>query len=70
MRQSFGHGSAAIRAGLACTGSLPVYLETANEGNIAIYQRLGFGLTSQWNVPGGGPRFWSMMRAAHDAEER
>lgn len=63
--QGKGHGGAAIRAGLErVAGRLPCYLETARESNVALYQRLGFRVTGDWHVPGGGPRFWSMLRRA------
>ena len=63
--QGQGHGGAAIRSGLArIAGSgLPVYLETANPANLGFYQSLGFGVAGAWDVPRGGPRFWSMLRA-------
>ena len=60
--QGQGHGGRAIRAGLAATGGLPVYLETATEANLGLYRALGFAVTDEWDVPGGGPRFWSMLR--------
>ncbi len=62
--QGKGHGGIAIRSGLArITGSgLPVYLETANPKNLGFYQALGFDLTDTWEVPRGGPRFWSLLR--------
>lgn len=61
-QQGRGLGSAAIRGGLDRTGGTPVYLETATERNVALYQRLGFVVTGEWQVTGGGPRFWSMLR--------
>jgi len=63
-RQGRGLGGASIRAGLArCDADgVPAYLETATEGNVGLYARLGFELTGPWSVPKGGPRFWSMMR--------
>ena len=60
-RQGRGLGSAAIRAGLDRMGQLPTYLETATERNVALYKRLGFAITDEWRVGGGGPRFWSML---------
>ena len=62
--QGKGHGGAAIRAGLdRIAGSgLPAYLETANEKNLGFYRSLGFAVNSEWSVPKGGPRFWSMLR--------
>ena len=61
--QGRGFGGRAIRAGLAqAAGRLPVYLETATEGNVGLYRSLGFEVTGEWHVPGGGPHFWSMLR--------
>jgi len=63
--QGKGHGSAAIRAGItAAPEGVPCYLETATEGNLALYMRLGFAITDEWQVPKGGPRFWSMLRSS------
>lgn len=63
--QGRGHGGSAIRAGLSrAAGRLPCYLETATERNVGFYRRLGFAVTSEWEVPGGGPHFWSMLRPA------
>lgn len=62
--QGKGWGGLALRAGIemAETDSLPIYLETAKESNIGLYQRFGFAITAEWDVPGGGPHFWSMLR--------
>lgn len=63
--QGKGFGGAAVRAGLErAAGRLPSYLETAKERNLSFYQRLGFTVTREWSVPGGGPKFWSMLRPA------
>jgi GNAT superfamily N-acetyltransferase len=63
--QGRGVGGQAIRAGLARADEvgLPVYLETPLESNVALYRALGFKLIEMWQVPGNGPRFWSMLRA-------
>lgn len=62
--QGQGHGGAVIRSGLdRIAGSgLPTYLETATERNLGLYRAFGFELTATWDVPRGGPRFWSMLR--------
>ncbi|WP_335342360.1 GNAT family N-acetyltransferase [Sphingomonas endolithica] len=62
--QGRGYGAAAIRSGLdRIAGSgLPAYLETATESNLGLYRALGFQVSAEWIVPGGGPRFWSMRR--------
>ena len=61
--QGKGWGGAAIRAGLdrAQESDLPVYLETAKPSNVALYQRFGFSITDEWDIPGGGPHFWGML---------
>lgn len=61
--QGKGWGGRAIRAGIAEANRLGVdtCLETAKESNVAIYQRLGFAIVDDWQVP-GGPRFWTMVR--------
>lgn len=63
-RQGQGLGGASIRAGLArCDASgVPAYLETATQSNVRLYGKLGFALVDEWQVPKGGPRFWSMLR--------
>lgn len=62
--QGKGWGGRAIRAGIAEANRLGVdtCLETAKESNVAIYQRLGFAIVDEWQVP-DGPRFWTMVRA-------
>lgn len=64
MHQGKGIGGALIRDGLAraVNGRFPAYLETPLEKNVSFYRGLGFELTSDWVVPGDGPRFWSMYR--------
>ncbi|MBU1793935.1 MAG: GNAT family N-acetyltransferase, partial [Alphaproteobacteria bacterium] len=61
--QRRGWGGAAIRAGLAQARAMgrPTFLETATPANVGLYQRLGFRILSEWDVPGGGPHFWSML---------
>lgn len=64
--QGKGWGGAAIRAGLAHARAdgLPVFLETATLSNVGLYQSLGFAVVQEWDVPGGGPHFWSMQSPA------
>lgn len=61
--QGKGWGGLAIRAGIAEANRMgvDVCLETAKPDNVAIYQRLGFGIVDEWQVP-GGPHFWTMLR--------
>jgi ribosomal protein S18 acetylase RimI-like enzyme len=62
--QGKGWGGTAIRAGLARAEAdgKPAYLETATQSNVGLYQRLGFAVTDEWDVPKGGPHFWSMLK--------
>lgn len=60
--QGKGLGGRTIRAGLthpAREGMRPV-LETATAANVGLYQRLGYEVIDEWDVPGGGPHFWTM----------
>jgi ribosomal protein S18 acetylase RimI-like enzyme len=61
--QRSGFGTAAIKPGLerADRDRVATYLETANEGNIAFYNRFGFKVTHEWRVQ-NGPLHWSMLR--------
>ncbi|MEH3047935.1 GNAT family N-acetyltransferase [Sphingomonas adhaesiva] len=63
-QQGRGLGGKVIRAGLARADAsgAPTYLETATESNLGLYGALGFQLIGDWQVPRGGPRFWSMRR--------
>ena len=60
--QGKGLGGLAIRAGLAEAASrgVPAVLETATPSNVGLYQRLGYEVISEWHVPKGGPKFWTM----------
>ena len=62
--QGKGWGGAAIRAGLARADAagLPALLETATPRNVGLYTSLGFEILSEWDVPRGGPHFWTMLR--------
>ncbi len=64
--QGKGWGGAIIRAGIerAQQKGCGVLLETATESNVAIYTRLGFSVSKEWEVPSGGPKFWTMIRPA------
>lgn len=61
--QGKGWGGALIRAGIARAQAegKPAFLETATDTNIGLYQRLGFEVIDEWDVPNGGPHFWSML---------
>lgn len=67
--QGKGHGGRIIRAqtGAADREGLSCWLETATAENVPMYERLGFVTQVEWDVPGGGPHFWGMMRPAREA---
>ena len=35
--------------------------KAAKESNVALYLKLGFKVVGEWDVPEGGPHFWSML---------
>jgi GNAT superfamily N-acetyltransferase len=41
---------------------LPAYLEASSERNRACYERNGFKVTDELQIPGGGPPLWPMWR--------
>jgi ribosomal protein S18 acetylase RimI-like enzyme len=61
-RRGHGIGAALIRWGLAraADDDVPAILETARPSNVARYERLGFHVISEGDVPGGGPHIWFM----------
>ncbi|MFJ2768701.1 GNAT family N-acetyltransferase [Streptomyces sp. NPDC087300] len=62
--QGQGLGRAVIRPGIeaADRAGYPAFLETSTERNVAFYERLGFAVTAEINLPGNGPRTWCMLR--------
>jgi ribosomal protein S18 acetylase RimI-like enzyme len=63
-RQRTGVGSALLRPMLerADADGVLAYLETARPENIAYYERHGFTVSKQLEVPHGGPPMWTMTR--------
>jgi hypothetical protein len=49
---------------------LPCYLETENERNLPFYERHGFEVVSDGEVPKRGLRVWAMVREPHSAAGR
>jgi GNAT superfamily N-acetyltransferase len=43
---------------------LPCYQEMAKERNVAFYERHGFAVHQEEDVPGDGPHMWMMLREA------
>lgn len=65
-RQGQGVGSALIQPMLdrADAEGLPCYLETMKTKNLPFYQRHGFSVVVEDDLPKGGPHFWTMKRPA------
>jgi len=65
--QGQGIGGMLMQPVLAQAGAalLPCYLETENERNVPFYQKYGFQLVSEGEVPKGGLRVWAMLREPH-----
>ncbi len=62
--QGAGIGAALMEAVLsrADAESMPTYLESSKESNIAYYRRFGFDVTGELPLPNGGPTIWPMWR--------
>lgn len=65
-RRLEGLASRVIGAGLAaCDGAgLPAAVETSNEANCRLYERLGFQIAGDRTSPDGGLRVWVLVRSA------
>jgi ribosomal protein S18 acetylase RimI-like enzyme len=62
--QGEGVGSALIRQVLddPANSGQPAYLETETAANVPFYERHGFEVIGELDVPGGGPHLWLMWR--------
>lgn len=62
--QGRGLGTALMRPGLDAidAAALPAYLESSTPRNRALYERNGFAVTGEMNLPAGGPPIWLMWR--------
>jgi len=60
--QGHGIGSALVELGLerARRDGIDAFLETGTTGNVPYYERLGFRVVDEGDVPGGGPHVWFM----------
>jgi GNAT superfamily N-acetyltransferase len=63
-RQGLGLGVAVLQPVLArCDrDGLPAYLETTKARNVGFYERRGFTVVGEANIPLGGPPMWFMLR--------
>ncbi len=66
VRQGQGVGGGLIQPIIARADSdgLPCYLETMKERNVTFYQKHGFVVVVEGDLPKGGPYFWTMKREA------
>ena len=67
-RQGQGVGGALIQPILARADAegLPCYLETNKTKNVPFYQRHGFEIVFEGDIPKGGPYAWTMKRPAKE----
>ncbi|MFI1386325.1 GNAT family N-acetyltransferase [Embleya sp. NPDC020886] len=65
--QGQGLGSAVLIPGIqeAERAGHPAFLETSSEANVRFYERLGFKVTADVQLPDNGPRTWCMRRDPH-----
>jgi ribosomal protein S18 acetylase RimI-like enzyme len=63
-KQGKGVGTALINEMLVrCDAELlPAYLETQKPANVPYYEKFGFSVTGEIDIPGGGPHMWLMWR--------
>lgn len=66
-RQGRGIGGALLQPILARAEAegLPCYLEAINEENVRFYEKRGFTVVHEGEVPGHPIRMWAMVRQAH-----
>ncbi|HZS24524.1 MAG TPA: GNAT family N-acetyltransferase [Gaiellaceae bacterium] len=64
--QGRGLGSVLMQPTLeqADSACLPAYIEASSERSAALYERLGFRHIGVFELPGGGPPVWPMLRPA------
>lgn len=64
-RQGQGVGGALIAPMLerADAAGVPCYLETNKTRNVPFYQRHGFEVCEEGEMPAGGPHYWTLKRA-------
>ena len=64
--QGRGIGSALLKAGVTICdeAGYPAYLESSNVRNNPLYERYGFEITGEIQLPENGPKAWLMKRPA------
>ncbi|MGW0737604.1 GNAT family N-acetyltransferase [Streptomyces sp. NPDC002851] len=64
--QGQGHGAALLRSGLAQADAagLPTCLESSKASNLPFYEHFGFTVREELQLPGDGPKLWTMRREA------
>lgn len=64
VKQGRGQGRALLEPMLAKADrqQVPVYLETAEPDNLGYYQRFGFEVRQELDLPSGAPHLWTMLR--------
>ena len=62
--QGRGHGTALMQPALEIldAAGTPAYLESSTPRSRALYQRNGFEVTGEFNLPSAGPPLWQMWR--------
>ena len=62
--QGQGIGAKLLQDGLAMCDAkgLPCYLETGTESNVHFYEKHGFTVVNEGEMPGHGPKIWAMLR--------
>ena len=62
--QGRGLGSKLMRPALETLDAqgMPAYLEASTPRSRALYERHGFAVTGEFNLPAGGPTLWQMWR--------
>ncbi len=68
--QGRGLGTALMRPALEAldAAGTPAYLESSTPRSRALYQRNGFEVTGEFNLPSAGPPLWQMWREPGQAE--
>ncbi len=63
--RGLGFGQALMRSRLdRCDAEYcPAYLESSKPENVPYYERFGFTVTQEMQLPGGGPPLWAMWRS-------